>query len=197
VPTGALEDGDPTGVHSLDPAFDHNPGDEFVPCADNAASDYALTQAQINYLGDELSNQIVEVDEQHFGPMDAADPENPASDSLVTLVYNVQDENYYDCSVTTYTAGYFAPDFVDRYLDDEASDLWNLENFDLGPASRGWTIDVANNQFWDYRGVLPGLAAESEVQQAGQPSRLHRAAVRRVLRDVPQPRAAGEPGLPR
>ena len=33
----------------------------------------------------------------HFGPMDAA-PATRASDSLVTLVYNVQDENYYDCA---------------------------------------------------------------------------------------------------
>ena len=32
VPEGALGGAD--GVHSLDPAFDHNPGDEFVPCAD-------------------------------------------------------------------------------------------------------------------------------------------------------------------
>ena len=42
--------------------------------------------------------------------MDAAGAERP-SDSLVTLVYNVQDENYYDCDVDTYTAGYFAPEF--------------------------------------------------------------------------------------
>ncbi len=30
------------------------------------------------------------------------------------LVYNVQDESYYDCSVTTYTAGYFAPEYIDE-----------------------------------------------------------------------------------
>jgi hypothetical protein len=353
VPTGSLADGDPTGVHSLDPAFDHNPDDEFVPCAEHAATDYALTQAQIDYLGDELSAQIVAVDEEHFGPMDAADPDNPASDSLVTLVYNVQDENYYDCSVTTYTAGYFAPDFIDSmgmnvitldafdwanrvgedpssapwgdgdpsndspelyegviahelehllmnysdpgelswvdegladvaaflngydmtgshltyqqvfhretsltrwggglenygasfsyfaylweqaggngggdltpdleydaaggdllikrifeeqandmpgvqaaidsfnaetggdlrsakelfqdwavtmYLDDEASDLWDLENFDLGPASGGWTIDVANNQFWDDRGFYQGSQPSPKFNKPG------------------------------
>ena len=35
VPEGTPLDGRaPTGVASLDPAFDHNPGDEFVPCAD-------------------------------------------------------------------------------------------------------------------------------------------------------------------
>ena len=44
--------------------------------------------------------------------MDAADPADPSSDSLVTLVYNVQDDNYYDCDEDSYTAGYFAPDFA-------------------------------------------------------------------------------------
>jgi len=111
VPTGAI--GGAEGVHSMDPAFDHNPDDEFVPCADNPASDFLITQAQIDYLGSELESQIVAVDEAHFGPMDAADPADPASDSLVTVIYNVQDESYYDCAVTTYTAGYFAPDFID------------------------------------------------------------------------------------
>ena len=114
VPQGTPLDGSaPTGVHSLDPGFDHNPDDEFVPCADASADDFTLTQAQIDYLGDELSDQIVHVDEQHFGEMDAADAGDPSSDSLVTLVYNVQDEAYYDCEVTTYTAGYFAPEFMD------------------------------------------------------------------------------------
>ena len=45
--------------------------------------------------------------------MDAADPADPASDSLVTLVYNVQDDAYYNCEADSYTAGYFAPDFID------------------------------------------------------------------------------------
>ena len=52
------------------------------------------------------------------------------------------------------------------YLDDEASDRWNLENFDLGPASGGWTIDVANNEFWDDRGFYQGSQPEPEVQPA-------------------------------
>ena len=30
------------------------------------------------------------------------------------LVYNVQDESYYDCSVDTYTAGYFAPEYINE-----------------------------------------------------------------------------------
>jgi hypothetical protein len=114
VPEGTPLDGsEPVGVASLDPAFDHNPGDEFDPCADNTAAEFTLTQEQIDALGDELSQQIVAVDEEHFGPMDAADPAVPESDSLVMVVYNVQDESYYDCAVTTYTAGYFAPDFIE------------------------------------------------------------------------------------
>jgi hypothetical protein len=111
IPVGALDGA--AGVQSMDPAYDPNPTDEFLPCADGDAADYTLTQAQIDHLGAELSDQIVDVDEAHFGPMDAADPDDPSSDSLVTLVYNVQDENYYDCSVTSYTAGYFAPDYVE------------------------------------------------------------------------------------
>ena len=43
--------------------------------------------------------------------MDAASSD-PTSDSLVTLVYNVQDDNYYNCDENSYTAGYFAPDYA-------------------------------------------------------------------------------------
>ena len=101
VPEGTPLDGKaPTGVDSLDPAFDPTAGDEFVPCEDAVASDYTITQAQIDYMGDQLANQIVAVDEEHFGPMDAADPDDPASDSLVMLVYNVQDTSYYNCART-------------------------------------------------------------------------------------------------
>lgn len=114
IPEGTPLDGSaPAGVASLDPAFDHNTADEFVPCADATAEQFTLTQEQIDHLGNTLSSQIVAVDEEHYGPMGAADPSNPASDALVMVVYNVQDEAYYDCSVTSYTAGYFAPDFID------------------------------------------------------------------------------------
>jgi hypothetical protein len=114
VPAGTPLDGTaPGGIASMDPAFDHDTTDEFTPCADNAAAEFTITQEQIDALGAELSGQIVAVDEEHFGPMDAADPDNPESDALVMVVYNVQDESYYDCAVTTYTAGYFAPDFID------------------------------------------------------------------------------------
>ena len=103
------------------PAWQHGPGSSTRtptttsrPCADNSASDYVITQAQINYLGDELSNHIVPVDEEHYGPIGLADPHDADSDALVMLVYNVQDESYYDCSVDTYTAGYFAPEYIDE-----------------------------------------------------------------------------------
>jgi Immune inhibitor A-like, MAM domain len=108
VPQGGI--GDPT-VDGLNPAFDPPGGDpSFVPCADNLASDYLITQAQIDQLGEELRSQIVRVDEEHFGPI-AGGQDN----ALVTLVYNVTDDSYYDCAETTYTAGYFAPDFLTKY----------------------------------------------------------------------------------
>jgi Immune inhibitor A peptidase M6 len=111
VPEGGI--GGAEGVTSLDPAFDQNPNDEFTPCADNVASDYLITQEQINLLGDELANHIVAIDEAHFGDIGTAVGEDgTSSDALVMLVYNVQDASYYDCSVTTYTAGYFAPEYI-------------------------------------------------------------------------------------
>src|SRR5829696_3337219 len=45
VPTGALAGVE--GVHSLDPSFDHDPDDEFIPCTSADPADYALTEAQI------------------------------------------------------------------------------------------------------------------------------------------------------
>jgi hypothetical protein len=158
VPQGTPLDGTaPTGVHSLDPAFDHNPGDEFVPCATNSVSNYRLTQGQINYLGNELTQQIVAVDEAHFGPMDAADPTDPASDSLVTLVYNVQDEEYYDCDVNTYTAGYFAPEFMTSL----GMNVITLDAFDWAnrvgedPSAQPWSDgNTANDRPELYEGVI-------------------------------------------
>ncbi len=158
VPQGTPLDGSaPDGVHSLDPAFDHNPADEFVPCEDKLASEFTLTQGQIDYLGDQLRDQIVAVDEAHFGPMDAADPADDASDSLVTLVYNVQDDSYYDCSVTSYTAGYFAPDFMTSL----GMNVITLDAFDWAnrvgedPSTAPWSDgNAANDRPELYEGVI-------------------------------------------
>jgi hypothetical protein len=125
VPQGGI--GGAEGVTSLDPAFDQNPEDEFSPCAEGDAADYLITQAQINTLGDELTNQIVAVDEAHFGDVGTAvGADGTSSDALVMLVYNVQDESYYDCSVDTYTAGYFAPE----YINDAGMNVIVLDAYD-------------------------------------------------------------------
>ena len=154
VPVGALDGA--AGVDSLDPAFDHNPDDEFVPCADALASDFTLTQAQIDYLGGQLTNQIVAVDEEHFGPMDAASAD-PNSDSLVTLVYNVQDDAYYNCGEDSYTAGYFAPDYADsigmNVIVLDALDWANRVGED--PSSAPWGDgDASNDRPELYEGVI-------------------------------------------
>ncbi|HEU4756036.1 MAG TPA: hypothetical protein VFS72_05185 [Agromyces sp.] len=156
VPVGTPLDGTaPEGVDSLDPAFDHDTTDEFVPCADRSVEDFTLTQAQIDYMGDQLANQIVAVDEEHFGFMGAADPGEPASDSLVMVVYNVQDANYYDCEETTYTAGYFAPEFIDTSgMNAIVIDAFDWANR-VGPADSEWNDDdPENDQPTLYEGVI-------------------------------------------
>src|SRR5215213_9487925 len=160
VPAGALNSdgtGNVDGVHSLDPSFDHNEGDEFVPCADADPADYLLPQAQIDYLGDELANQIVAVDEDHFGDIGEAEPGNPDSESLVTLVYNIQDDNYYDCAETTYTAGYFAPE----YIDDSGMNVIVIDAYDWAnrvgsdPSTADWSDgDPSNDRPELYEGVI-------------------------------------------
>lgn len=107
VPLGGIDD---PSVASLNPQFDPNPSDAFVPCATTSASRYVLTQAQIDYLGQELASHIVAVNVDHFGGITGGQ-----DNAVVTLVYNVQDDSYYDCAVTTYTAGYFAPEFLAEY----------------------------------------------------------------------------------
>ena len=140
VPVGAV--GDPT-VDSVDPQFDHNPGDAFEPCADNTPDEFLMTQEQIDALGDELTNQIVAVDEAHFGEIGLADPADENSDALVLLAYNVQDESYYDCSVTTYTAGYFAPE----YIDDAGMNVIVIDSFD-------WANRTGEDGNFLYEGVI-------------------------------------------
>jgi hypothetical protein len=126
VPEGAV--GDET-VDWMDPSFDPNPNDDFTPCPSKFESgDYTVTQEQIDVLGNELveNDGIVEVDEAHFGPMGLADASDPASGSLVVLIYNVQDAFYYDCDVDTYTAGYFAPE----YISSEGMNVIVIDSFD-------------------------------------------------------------------
>ncbi len=156
VPVGTPLDGSaPTGVQSMDPQVDWNTDDDFTPCADKSADDYVITQEQIDYLGDELANQIVAVDQAHFGEMQAADPNDPASDSLVTIVYNLHDDSMYDCSVTSYTAGYFAPDFIDS----AGMNVMAIDSLDwvnrVGDGSQSWDDgDDTNNRYELYEGVF-------------------------------------------
>ncbi len=113
VPVGALGAETAEGV---DPNWDPNPDDEFEPCGSQfEAGDYVMTQEQINLLGDQLKNQIVATNVDHFGPIGLADPEDPESDALVVLAYNILDDFYYECGLDSFTAGFFAPGFIEDY----------------------------------------------------------------------------------
>ena len=59
VPEGALDNKNPVGVHSLDPPFDPTPGDEFTPCADAQASDFASPRRRSTTSATSWPNQIV------------------------------------------------------------------------------------------------------------------------------------------
>jgi hypothetical protein len=146
VPEGAVDD--PT-VDSVDPQFDHNTGDEFTPCADNTPDEHLMTAEQIEALGDELTDQIVAVDEAHYGEIGLADPSDPNSDALVLLAYNVQDESYYDCAVNTYTAGYFAPE----YITDAGMNVIVLDSFDWANRTGDQTGNEDGQSFL-YEGVI-------------------------------------------
>jgi hypothetical protein len=104
----------PTGVRSMDPLTDWNTGDESDPCTEKDPADYIVTQAQIDYLGAELQDHILAIDEAHFGEAGLADPSDPASDAMVMIVYDLHDDGMYNCAETTYTAGYFAPEYIDE-----------------------------------------------------------------------------------
>ncbi|MEO8509674.1 MAG: hypothetical protein ABI534_00360 [Chloroflexota bacterium] len=110
VPQGSIGD---ENVFGMSPALDPNPADAFEPCPSKfEAGDYLVTQDQINTLGDELTNQIVRVDEEHYGFVGSA---GDSGDAIVLLAYNVFDDFFYDCAADTYTAGFFAPNFIADY----------------------------------------------------------------------------------
>jgi Immune inhibitor A-like, MAM domain len=156
VPVGTPLDGAaPEGVASMDPREDWNPGDGFVPCADGTPDDYVITQEQIDHLGHELTDQIVAVNEAHFGEMGAAVPGDPSTDSLVTIVYNLHDDSMYDCATTSYTAGYFAPDFIDSAgMNVMAIDAFDWVNR-VGDGGQGWDDgDPTNDRPELYEGVF-------------------------------------------
>jgi hypothetical protein len=109
VPQGGLND---PSVPFMNPNYDPTQ-DEFTPCGGDV-EDYRITQAQVDKLGDELANHIVQVDTEHFGPIGRADETDPASDALVVIAYNLLDDAYYNCDADQYTVGYFAPQYIDE-----------------------------------------------------------------------------------
>ena len=57
-------------VDGLNPAFDPTGRRlHFVPCADNLASDYLITQDRSTISAMSSRDQIVQIDEEHFGPI--------------------------------------------------------------------------------------------------------------------------------
>ena len=108
APVGWQDSADATAddpVAGLTQGWDPTPGDGNDPCVDG--DEHVLTPEQIADMGASIE-QTLEVDEAHYGPIAGDAP-------FVLLVYNVPDESFYDCDVTTYTAGYFAPDLLDEY----------------------------------------------------------------------------------
>ena len=110
VPEDSIGNEDADG---MSPNWDPNATDDLAPCGDRFdTGDYLITQDQINALGAELTDQIIRVDEEHFGAVgDAGD----SDDAVVVLAYNIADEFTYDCDADTYTAGFFAPGFIEEY----------------------------------------------------------------------------------
>ena len=54
---------------------------------------------------------------------------------------------------------------VTVYLDDEASERFDIRAFDFGdPATTAWTIDLANNQFFGGRDVYQGAVPEAKYR---------------------------------
>ena len=150
IPEGALAD---ESVDWINPSFDPNPDDEFVPCPSKfQEGDYLVTQEQINALGEELVKEegIVEVDEAHFGPIGLANDSDPNSDALVVLVYNVQDTFYYDCAEDVYTAGYFAPE----YIADAGMNVIVIDAFDWANRIGEQDPDNPDGRPFLYEGVI-------------------------------------------
>jgi hypothetical protein len=119
APKNAVDNPNLAGVVGADPQIDRNTSDTHTPCATESAADYQISSQQIAGLGRELVGTagdpgIVQVDTEHFGPIERADPADADSDALVLLAYNIVDGAYYDCDATQYTVGYFAPQFIDE-----------------------------------------------------------------------------------
>jgi len=146
VPVGALDYTGPNPddpLPGVDPNWDPNPGDEFEPCGDQfAAGDYVITEEQIQLLGDQLVDQIVAVNVDHFGPIGLAEAGDPDSDAVVVLAYNILDTFAYVCGEDSFTAGFFAPGFIDQY----GMNVIVIDTFD-------WQ-DRVGEDLNDYAGVI-------------------------------------------
>ena len=65
------------------------------------------------------------------------------------------------------------------YLDDEGSNLWDIKAADFGdPAFTTWTMDIADDLFWEGRGSSQGAQPASKWSEARQRAEPDRGAVR-------------------
>lgn len=125
------------GVPGLDPSIDPDPADGLTPCATPDSEQVALNNLspeKIAYLGDEIANHIVAINETHYGPIGNEMDGKPVDASLVVLIYNVYDESYYNCDADSRTAGYFAPSFLADYgMNTIVLDSLDFENMTGDP----------------------------------------------------------------
>ena len=64
-----------------------------------------ISHAQLEYMLDEFDNTIYPVDSTVFGePL----PRGDEGQKTWILIFNIRDESYYDCTQTSYVAGYFS-----------------------------------------------------------------------------------------
>jgi hypothetical protein len=102
------------------------------------------------------------------------DYDDTAGDRLIKLIFEEQADSMTGVqnAIDAYNAGaeadlpsaaeLFQDWAVTMYLDDEESTLWDLENFDLGPDSGGYTVDISNALVYDDRGNYAGAQPESK-----------------------------------
>lgn len=86
----------------------------------------------------------------------------------------------FNAAVAGGTSGTALPDFDTLFqdwalavdLDDESSDLYDISSVDMGSTadSSGWSIDMANQEYWDDRGIYQGALPASKLAKLNVPA---------------------------
>lgn len=123
-----------------------------------------INDSEVDYIMDEFDTNIYTTESDYFATPPPLDGTNSVLEELgwpfmntsdagkaMIMIFNIQDENYWDYSYPYYIVGYFSPD-IEYYYDRNIIhiDCWDWENRTTGTSARPWVYESTVAHEWEH-----------------------------------------------